>query len=199
MLPDFPILKRQLIERIHNDFSNIVQQDSLLSAIPTSYVYEGSKLRSTDMSGYEEAKDFHRTGGEMEFDYSEIEERGFHVYCEKLNEIQEQIQREIANHFLETSKKVSERCGNAIDAKGEAMTEKHVLNMLAQVELPFRENGEPDFSQGSFVLHPSMEQTLRKCLQNIQENPEHRATLEKIIEQQRRDWRARKDHRKLVD
>lgn len=199
MLPDFPVLKRQLIERIHNQFSQIVLRDSLLSAIPTNHVYEGSKLRSTDTSGYEETKGFHSTEGELAFEYSEIEERGLQVYWEKLCEVQEHIRADIVNHLLETSKEASARTGNVIDAKGEAMTAKHVLSLLETVELTFREDGMPDFSQSGFVLHPSMVQTLRKCLQDIQEDPDHRATFEKIIEQQRRNWHARKDHRKLVD
>ena len=199
MLPDFPDQKRQFFELTDRDFLAEIHSDPLLSTIPSEPIFEGASIRTSAESGYEESTDLSEIEHEIVLDLNEVIENGHTVYLKLLGSLAEKMKKDMAELIQSGINSTTERTGNCIDLGGAELKEEHILEMFRNIEITFDENDQPDFSTAYILVHPDTAPVLERLDKSIKTVPRYRSEFKQIIEQKRREWHARENHRKLVD
>ena len=199
MLPDFPDQKGQFIELTERMFLARVRANPILSLFPSEPIFEGATIRTSVESGYEEANNLEAIEHQFDLNVDEIMENGHGVYLEKLWLLADATVRDMVGLVLSKISETTDKVGNSIDLAGAELKEEHILDMFRNLEIAFDENDQPDFSTGFILAHPDNAPVLEKLDRNIKTIPRYRQEFDQIIEEKRRKWHARENHRKLVD
>ncbi len=199
MLPDFPDQKGQFIELTERMFLARIRADPLLSLFPPEPILEGATIRMSAESGYDEANGLEDIEHQFDLSVDDIMKHGHTVYLEKLWSLADETVRGMAGLVQSKISETTERTGNSIDLGGADLKEEHILDMYRNLEIAFDENDQPDFSTGSIFAHPDNAPVLERLVENIKTIPRYRREFDRVIEQKRREWHARENHRKLVD
>ena len=197
MLPDFPQVK----EDIHELFMTRLRRPNpelapLVAQIPHRRQHEGLKGKLRREDGSEEEIEIEEFSDTVTFEYSEFGhlslEEAYGRYREAAAELAKQKEKQVISNIAE----VTEETGNYFDAEGEELSPEHLLRVFESLRIDFDDNGDPIMP--SIVLHPDMEDKIKKALEKLSEEP-FKSEMEEIIQQKRSEWNDRENRRKLVD
>jgi hypothetical protein len=114
----------------------------------------------------------------------------------KLDPIVESLAKSMSHNMFATMDRVTKETGNVFDAKGEKIRAEHLLELWGRMDVNFNQDGSPKWP--TIIIHPNVEERLRGELIRLSDDPLLRASLEKLVQQKREEWRAREANRILV-
>ncbi|MBZ5655289.1 MAG: hypothetical protein LAO56_08410 [Acidobacteriia bacterium] len=197
MLPDFPVLKAEVLKIILAKLRQRVDTgDPVLRQVGRFKQHEGTEMRYEQQGGATVEEGFEKIGTEFKVLLDEVPTLVGEKLDAKLEEIAQQLIPQAARAFF---KKVGESCqkaGTSIDAGGKPVSPEMLLDMIGSVQMEFGPDGMPT---SSFVIHPDMLPALKKVSEQIENDPELRRRNAEILDRQREAWAVRESNRKLVD
>lgn len=197
MLPDYPNIKRNLINKFNEAIRNEIQKDPLFSKIKIHYVNEGNVMISSSMDGYSEKKEYEEMSTRFEIKTEEIISKGPNAYFSRIKTIAKEMIKKQHQSLFKKMHEVTQRTGNVVDAKSKPLSPQLINEALEKVTIDFDEYGNPIFP--SLVMHPDQFEKIKDQLPIWESDPEVQKRYKEIIEKKRREWFDRESNRKLVN
>ena len=127
----------------------------------------------------------------MQMKYKDIEDYNLDKFCEELygvvsNQIESQ-HKMIYDGII----KATELTGNVVNIKKDNMSADIILDMIEKIEINFDDDGNPIYPE----IHVGS--GMWEAIKDIKFNDSQKDREEKILEQKREEWYAKKHHRKL--
>jgi hypothetical protein len=197
MLPDFPELKSELeklfLFRLQQRSKNL---DPVLAQVRRFTQREGQDMRYDRIGAPAAEGAPEKIEAIFEIKLDEVPDLIGPRLEAKLDEMARAIAEQEAKLFF---KKVGETCnevGNVVDAGGQPLSAKLLLDAIESTEMNFDRDGNP---KSQFVIHPDMAPAVKKANEEFENDPELKRRHEDILRRKREDWLSRQNNRKLVD
>ena len=199
MLPDFPSLKRKIVERILVPaFEEARVSDPLLGRIKSTIQHEGRESRYQTVDGTVKQQKYEKFQAEFRITPDEVIDKDFDYMVEKFRKLGVEALSQMAQYSFKTINKVIDEVGNSIDAKGRKKSSDLILEILDKILIDFdEESGQAKMP--TFYIHPSQSEAYRKVVEEAKQNPEFKRKFDQLIERKRKEWYDREAVRKLVD
>lgn len=198
MLPDYPeqkgVLRQRLDARLH---LQIRQLRGFLGEARTRVMHEGDCLVVIRDDGTVDRSELTEAHAEFQVDRRDVEGLAPEKILEKYQEMAKKIagaQEESA--FAEINRVVA-ATGNVIDAQGRGFTAELWLEALEAYPLEFGRDNRPRFP--TVIVHPDVEERVRKELDRIENEPELLERMARLVERKHAEWRSRESNRRLVE
>ena len=203
MLRKHPRIAGQIDEAIQRLFRELVARHmGELGRIPRMRIHEGKGGRLSRRDGSDQVLDPKPVSVEMDWITKEDRARLHPIgllmkLIEVVNEGAVEMAEDTLKRIFEEVERASQESGNTIDAGEEPLSPELILEGYERTEIDFDPTtGLPRMPQ----VHVSSDngEKLREVFKEISETPELRERFIEIVEQSRREWRAREANRKLV-
>lgn len=197
MLPDFPKAKAKFQQTTTRLIDELVKREPLLSQIRRQRQFEGNRMsvgpenKEAYQSGYKEM------AAELEMKREEVITMGPAAFLLKVRSMAEQLQEQQAKMVFEDLRRMVERAGTVVDAKGRELSFDLFLESFEKIWIDFDEQGKPHLP--TFFVSPETGLRLKEKLTEWNANPEYQRKFDQIIEKKRQEWLDRESNRKLVD
>lgn len=195
MLPDFPKVKKKVIE-VLNKRMQARSVPSLLQKAKHLCYHEGHRHRIIRADGSVAENEFMEASSKITLDLSQGDSITMEDVIAKVDDAAEEMESQMARHFFDEISKSVEEAGNAIDAGGKPFTAEMYLEALEKVQLNFYGDGTPH--ELALVYSPNMAPRMKAELQRLHTDPELARRYDELIKQKREEWRERENSRKLV-
>lgn len=198
MLPDYPELKRELLQRLKLRVQTAAVDEPVLRDLKAFRIHEGRCTVLTREDGSTQEMNFTSpVSGEATLRIDDIRLKGEGASLKAADDIALGLQESMATRFFETISKSVDDVGNSFDAKGKPMTADMILEMLDRMELSFDDEGN---WQPPRIIHgPALAATAAEVQKQLGVDRTLRARQDAIVNRQREEWRVREARRKLVD
>ena len=179
---------RKLIRRDH----------PILAEIKTRMQYEGRSMRYEQVGYGEKLEDLNHQSFPIEIKFDEVPT----LLGEKLDEKLEGLARAVGEHqmktFIAKHEETTEMTGNRMDAGGRVMDGALLLDTIEAMPADFDKDGNI-LPTSKFLTHPSMMETYRAAIREIENDTELKSRQRDIHAKQYSEWIDRENRRKLVD
>lgn len=194
MLPDFPRIKSEradrLMKRAHTESR---AKHAILPKLSTVMQPEGDAVNLTDVEGRTAMSGYEQFRSKLEVTLDELPKLDDEAWFEKFTRMTDELADEEMKLLIHRMNEVTTEAGNVVDAKGQALSEDHLLQIIDRVQLDFEDGRlSPDFA---LLTSPEM----GKRLSELSVSDSFKERHARIIERQFSDWRLRQADRKLVD
>lgn len=198
MLPDFPDVKRTVLERLVGHTRLGAEADPLLGMMPAFVVHEGDRSVVRREDGSEVTLELRRDPikATVELSAEDMRLRGPAATADAVARLAEGLNEGIAKRTFAAIEEAAESVGNSVKVNGPFTTEVY-LSMLDRMELAFEVDGS--WSGLRLLAHPDTAAKAEPVLELIENDPELRARRDAIIDRKREQWRVREAARQLVD
>lgn len=195
MLPDFPILKKQRLEKLMKEArKRALGRHGYLEQIAGHQTPEGNDFSAKSISGDIESSGFQKLSAGGTLDDKTVvnyEDSDWVAYLDSamIGPLVDQM----ATHFLQAVEQATTSSGNVIKSGGNPFSEDVFLSLLRKISISFDVDGTPHMP--SIIVSPSQSHLLDAS------EPSN-AFLQRrneIIEHKRLEWRLEQSDRKLVD
>lgn len=198
MLPDFPEVKRVVLNGLIGQNRLKTEADPLLGMMPPFIVHEGDRsiVRRTD--GTEVVADLRSNPirASVTVSADEIRSRGSAATVDAVARLTEAMNEGLARRTVAAIEEAAESVGNTIKGHG-PFTPEVYFSVLEHMELDFNVDGQ---WYGLRLLgHPDTLAKAEPIIEAINKDPELRARRDEIIKRKREEWRVREASRQLVD
>ncbi len=194
MLPDFPELKSKFATRIIRKFqATRAATIHIFDEVPKISLHEGKRFIIVLEDGTEREIEMKT----LSVQYSVSDQEYKRLTQEELGRKIEEAAIEMGQKQLELAyKEIDRTVSNIVDARGEPLSPKHILQGLETIQIDFDAQGRPKLP--SVVIHPDMFEGYKRAIQDIESTPELKKRFAEIIATKKEEWRARESNRKLV-
>jgi len=197
MLPDFPNLKKDILDHLVYQFERARLSDSFLSRIRHYMQHEGNDGTYETVNGGKREKQYKRFKTDYKITADEIINSNFEVVLKKFYEMGLDASSQIVQHSFKTIQKTTDEIGNSIKANG-PWTKELFLKTIKKIHIDF------DLDTGQAIMptmyiHPSQADTVRLMHQDAESDPQYKIDFDKIMIQKRKEFDDREANRKLVD
>jgi len=199
MLPDFPEVKRRLLQVVAFNFRHRVNADELIGAIKSVPYFEGRRFATGDVDGYVEETAAELTSIPYEIERLAIIERGVEAFAEATAKVAEAQIAALHEMLFRKNKEACDRVGNSVDAGGQPFSADLYLKMLERVRIDFDSDGRPDISGTRLVMHPDLAEHVSKVMSQWETDESFQQRYQEVMLRKREEWRDRESNRKLVD
>lgn len=197
MLPDWPKLKAELGERMREFLDARVDHYlGPIGKVPHVRFFEGNRSQIERPSGQIESSDYAEMRSELVLEHAAIPSLTPEALLRKLDETAKDMARQMGEHFFKTLSDSLDRAGNVVDAKGAPLNAETLLSALSTMQISFELDGTPRMPE--MFISPALSEAAHLAQKKLNEDPDLKAQLAKIIDRQREDWRAREASRNLV-
>ena len=197
MLPDYPLLKKEIREVLDVFLRKKVEQYSTaIQQIPKTKVFEGKGTVIKRRTGEEDPTNFMSSESGFELKYDEIPKMNINDILTKLDQAALDMAGKMESTFFKSISEQLDKAGRTFGQKGEPLTGKTILNALRNIFISFDKNGKP--SLPSIFHGPKLEKSMKKAIEEINENTELKKEENEIWLQKKEEWRAEEASRKLV-
>lgn len=197
MLPDFPYSKRKIHKAIHQRLEQLQRELHPVLARVGRYVQHEGRTTEFEQVGYgRKSQEATQQSVAIEIRLEEVPTLVGDTLENKLRMMANEMGGLKVKMMFEHIADITEMTGNRIDAKGEKLSGKLLLDMMEAAEEDFDRFGN---SKSSFVVHPDMLPELKRINDEVENDPEHKRRLESIQREKRKQWVDRESRRKLVD
>jgi hypothetical protein len=197
MLPDLPGLKLD-IQRLLNAYlrTQINVRLGVFNKAPKHAMHEGNRMRVVRADGSIDESELKEASAEMVLKHEDAPRLTLRELGGKLNDIADQMARQISEHLFGRLNEAIERTGQVVDQKGKPLDAEAVFSALEKIQLDFDETGK--HKELSIVVPPALAPKAKQVFEQIQSDPILRDRHEEIMLRKRMEWRDREASRKLV-
>lgn len=179
------------------NFEDARSSDPLLARIRNYVQHEGDDGTYETMDGYKKDKNYQLIEASYQITVDEIINADFEVVLKKFYNMGLEASSKMAKHSFEEINKIIDETGNSVKANG-PWTKELFLETMRKILIDFdEETGKPVMP--TMYIHPSQAESVRKMIQDAENDPQHRLEFDKIIEQKRKEFNDREANRKLVE
>ena len=197
MLPDYPLLKKEIREVLDVFIRKKVEQYSVaIQQIPKTKLFEGKGTVIKRRTGDEDPTNFMSSKTGFELKYDEIPEMSINDILTKLDQAALDMAGKMEINFFKSISEQLDKADRTFEQEGKPLTGKTILNALRNIFISFDKNGKP--SLPSIFLGSKLENSMKKAIKEIEENPELKKEEKEILLQKKEEWRAEEASRKLV-
>lgn len=198
MIPDFPREKEKLME-IFNSYlvDKINELLGFWCATPKHVNHEGDKWKLIRSDGTGEIHSYNTVEGLMTIQKGDVSSLTSDTIREKLDEIANNMVRQITQKMFEEIERVTHEVGNEINANGQSLSPNLFLQMLEKIDMTFDE--KEDWNPPTMFISPEMWEANKENFQSWENDKEFLAKRDEIIRRKKEEWRDRENCRKLVD
>ncbi len=199
MLPDFPELKRGVLEDAYNTMKRILyERHPVLAEIKSYTQHEGRAMRYEQVGYGEKQEDLEAHSFAIEISMEEVPTLIGQKLTEKMATLADAVGEQQMKTLFAKHEEATLMTGNRFDATGKPMDGAMLLDITETMPVDFDPQGNI-LPTSTFITHPDMMPTYKAAIEEIENDPvlqsRHRETLRK----QHADWLNREDRRKLVD
>lgn len=199
MLPDFPELKRLVLDHISDLIRDLVdKRHPILPDIKAFQQHEGRALR-VEQIGYGEKRqelEVHSIPVEIKFD--EVPSLLGQALVAKLEVFVEGTAKAQIEMLIARLDEATEMTGNRLNAGGRPLDGAMLLEFLSGLQTDFDSEGNT-LQTNKLLTHPNMMATYRAAVEEIQNDPELKTRYERILGEHYQQWTDRESRRKLAD
>ena len=198
MLPDYPSIKKQVNSLLMRYLRHeMVRHSPILREIRQTVQHEGLERTHGDVDGREGPIDYKEAIARFSLTRDEMRRSDFQPVVSKFARMAETFAAAQSKMLFATVSKATAAVGNVVDARGKPIKEAF-LEMERKRQWSFNpQSGEP--RPPTLVLHPDTLAKIKNELESWQQDPDFRAALSAIEQQQRLAWRDRESRRRLAD
>jgi hypothetical protein len=197
MLPDFPNSKQKILKGIHRRIDQLERQlHPVLAKVGRYTQQEGTAVEFEQVGFGMKSQEAQEYSVAVEIKPEEVPNLVGAALEAKLRTIAEEMGGLKVKTMMEHIGEATELTGNRIDARGEKLSGKMVLDMMERAEESFDKSGNP---KSSFLVHPDMLPILKKIDEEVENDPELKQRLVEIKRRKFEEWADRESRRKLVD
>lgn len=195
MLPDFPELKRTVLEQASAVIRKLIEtRHPILADIKTFTQHEGRALRFEQIGYGEKRQEIETHSIPMEVKFEEVPTLTGPALISKLEKLadgaaERQIKSLIARH-----EEAAEMTGNRIDAGGRVMDGAMLLDLLSGLQADFDSDGNI-LASNRLLTHPDMMATYRAAIEEIQHDTALKSRHDQAIREQFQQWVDRENRR----
>lgn len=197
MLPDFISLKRRIARDRQGQLRDKRREGSLSSLIPAFRSHEGDRFTIIREDQSVHTKNYRQFEVEVNIRVADLLSSGSRPIHDMLDEVSEKMEKQLSEVFQGVMTEATDEAGTATSAGGRPFTAELYIEAIEKMEFKFDDTGI--WQMPTTVLHPSREQTFRKEMSRLDNEPELHARMTKIVNEKREAWRAREARRTLVD
>lgn len=197
MLPDLPKLKREL-QRIVDQYlqRQVRARMGVFDEAPRHILHEGTRMRIVRADGTVEESSLKQATAEMAIKMEEIPTLSIEDRVVRLDEIAEEMAKQISEHLFGTLNETLEKAGQVVDAKGKPFDAETLFGVLSSIQLNFDDSGQHHGLK--LVVPPAMAERVRAVFEQIDADPTLKRRHEELINRKFGEWRDREAARKLV-
>ena len=198
MLPDYPDIKKTVLENLIGNSRLQAERDPLLAMMPRFVAHEGSRAIVRREDGSDVELDYRQSPLRASVTVSAEEMRvgGPHVTASAVARLREDLDLGLAKRTIATIEEAAESVGNTVKATGPFTCEIY-FELLEKMELSFHQDGS--WAGVKLLAHPDTAKLADPVLDSIEREPDLRARRDAIVARKREEWRVREAARKLVD
>ena len=197
MLPDFPNSKRKILKSIRRRIDHLERQlHPVLAKVGRYTQQEGTAVEFEQVGFGMKSQEAQEYSVAVELRPEEVPNLVGAPLEAKLRTIAEEMGGLKVKTIMERIGEATELTGNRIDARGEKLSGKMMLDMMERAEESFDKSGNP---KSSFLVHPDMLPILKKIDEEVENDPELKQRLVAIKRRKFEEWTDRESRRKLVD
>jgi len=197
MLPDFIKIKSRIDRKLSGSIQERVGMEGVMSLISKGRVHEGHAYAIQRADGSRDEQEFREHRAEVVLSAEDLLTDGPQAVQRAMDNLLEQLSRSTHQHIQEGIEQATKAAGTNTDAGGQPFSAELFLDSIEKTQLSFDANG--DCKPPTIVIHPSLSETVERQLGRLEREPGLRERMNRIIDQQRDQWRDREANRKLVD
>jgi hypothetical protein len=196
MLPDFKKTK-SLIEEQQTKFLNerIAFHMGGLGSIGTRPIHEGSGFITEYEDGQVDDSNLQKIHSKVTYTPEEVIKNP-NIVFENLDMIARDHAAQQSKMIIDKVSYLTEKIGNTSDFRGK-LTAETILDSLNKITIDFNSDGTPILP--SIVAGHEAYDSFKKAFEEIENTPELKLRMEKIMTDQKQRWYDRAANRKLVD
>ena len=199
MLPDFPELKESVMREASAKIRKMIHRDHpILAEIKTRMQYEGRSMRYEQVGYGEKQEDLKHQSFPIEIRIDEVPTLTGQTLEEKLEGLARAVGEHQMKTFIAKHEEATEMTGNRMDAGGRVMDGALLLDTIEAMPAEFDDAGNI-LPTSKFLTHPSMMDTYRAAIREIENDTELKSRQRDIHAKQYSEWIDRENRRKLVD
>ncbi len=197
MLPDFPKVKTKFQQILARLIDHLVRQEPLLSQIRRERQFEGNRMTMGPEGARSQQSGYKQMAAELAMERDEVIAKGPAAFLQKVESMAEQLQEQQGGMVLNDLRRIVERAGTVVDAKGRELTYDLFLEGIEKISMDFGDKGNPHLP--TLFVSPEIGLKLKDKLAEWNADPEVQRKFREIIEKKRQEWLDRESDRKLVD
>ena len=199
MLPDFPLLKQDIVTLILVPaFDRARLEDPLLGNIKSTIQHEGDRSSYQTVEGKIKDQPYQQFHEDMAILPEDVVDKDLEYMIEKFSEMGLNAATQLAQYSFSFINSVIDETGNSIDAKGRPVTPDLILEALEKIPIDFDEKtGLARFP--TFYINPSQKEVFQKAIADATADKNFKVRFDKMVERKKEEWRDRENNRKLVD
>jgi hypothetical protein len=199
MLPDFPELKKTVLEDFFATMRRMIrEQHPVLASIKTYTQHEGRSMRYEQVGYGEKHEELQAHSFPIEIKIEEVPT----LTGDKLNAKMQLLAAAVGEHQMKTllvkHDEATQMTGNRLDAQGRPMNGAMLLEIMETLPLEFDSAGNI-LPTTTFLTHPDMMPIYKAAIQEIENDTELQSQHRANIARQYNDWIDRENRRELVD
>jgi hypothetical protein len=196
MLPDYPILKRELAEALNEQLRRRVHARlGIVKEFGHRRVHEGRSTLIARADGSEQLAGFEQLDTSLNMTRAEIRDLDPSVLFHRIDAAAEELARQQSKYAFKAIEDAAAAATNVVEGKGEFSVELF-LEAFGKLEIEFESDGKPRFP--CLVIHPTAAEDVVRALRVLESDQKLKARFDVLIETKREEWRAREASRKLV-
>ncbi len=199
MFPDFPELKKTVLEQAHATMRRMVHEKHPVLAEIKSYTqHEGRSMRYEQVGYGEKQEDLTAASFPIEITFDEVPSLIGDKLSEKMAKLADAVGEHQMNLLLTKHNEATEMTGNRIDARGRPMNGDLLLQMMETMPMDFDSAGNI-LPTTTLLTHSAMAPSYQAAIKEIENDPELQSRHRADVNRQYNDWLDRENNRKLVD
>ncbi len=197
MLPDLPIVKRNVMAAINGYLAmRIRQKMGIFGEIPHQRLHEGDRNRVIRDDGSLEDSALKRSSAEDSIPVEEVPLMTSDDRLRRMELLAEEMARQMSQHMHDSLGKTLDDHGQTINLQGQPLGPEAVLEMFEKIRMEFDEAGNPVGL--SVVFAPAMAEQWASVQKQIEGDPALQQRFNDLFDRKRGEWRDREAARKLV-
>ena len=197
MLPDFPRIKDKWAKTFIKYVKANVTRASLLSQIKTVPHFEGNRMSTQYSDGEVDRPNYERLSSALSVKDDDLIKMGPEAFKDGLDRTAAELREQQSKLIFERMNEITQKTGNAVDAKGQPLSHDLLLQTLEKMQIDFDEDGQP--LMPTLVVSPGQYEEFKKKIVEWEKDPKCQENYNKLIESKRKEWDDRESNRKLVD
>lgn len=195
MLPDYPEIKKKISDAYTARMKNIIRY-APFDDVAKHTIFEGHRNRIIRHDGTVDETEFKEFASDISIDLKNFENTTVEDILKKIDKCAIEMGKQQSQHLFKVIDKTVESAGNTVKCNDEPFAPKHIFEMLEKIEISFNKDNTPNLP--AFVAAPSTTEKFLEVLKMIEDTPELKEKMDKILEKKRSEWRDRESSRKLV-
>lgn len=200
MLPDFPDEKRLLMD-FWNAYLNsqlaacLAQHPYFPYKVPPVFHREGGAWRLEYQNGESHVSQYKTIETSLVVHDDEVLELSPEKIKEKINKMAEDTCRQMLDVFFKVTLDAASQNGLTVTGSKQGPTKEDFLEMMSRIDMDF-DDGQ---ARPMVVMSPQLWDNIKDDVATWEADASFNERVDRLFQQKREDWRARKSRRKLVD